>query len=203
MSTIRPTSMQLTHQDHSNTAAEAARGAYAGGRGRMRVYYFDPPQGDTRLKVVDMTRGRVSRKTNRPVGEPVLRIDRPHRGADFPHINTKISGLDHTKIPHVPNGVLKVARHAGKGLLVVGVAADVIDLKRSHAADEARGDGRRTETKRAVGRVAGGWTGAAAGAATGAVIGSAVPIVGTAVGAIAGGIAGSIGGSTIGEWLAD
>lgn len=207
---VRPA--HRTHPvDHSSTAGEVARGAYVGGRGRLKVEVFDPPQGDTRLKVTDATQGRVSKKTGKPVGKPIIRIDRGHKGAPHPHVNVEnmprsvkaLERLNHTRIPEVPTGVLRVAKHGGKALLVVGAVADVIDLKQSYAADQRRGDGEMTETKRAVGRVAGGWGGAAAGAAAGAAIGSVVPVVGTAVGAVVGGIAGSVGGSWIGESIAD
>lgn len=201
--------------ERGSLVGDAAKGVAVGGKiggKQLKVDVFDPPQGATRLKVTDMSQGRL--KDGVPVGKPIVRIDAPHGGAPTPHINVEnmppklkaLEGLNHAKIPEIPTGALKAAKHLGKPLVVVGVAADVIDLKRSYDADQQRGDGQLTETKRAVGRVAGGWGGAAAGAATGAAIGSIVPGLGTAVGGliggVVGGVGGSIGGSKLGEWVA-
>ncbi len=192
-------------------AKGTAAGMKIGGK-NLQVDVYEPPQGAARLKVTDLTQGRV--KAGKPVGKPILRIDAPHGGASYPHVNVEnmpsglkpLEALDHAKIPNIPTGALKAAKHLGKGLVVVGIAADAYDLKTSYDADKARGDGRYTETKKAVGRVAGGWSGAIGGAAAGAAIGSIVPGVGTAigglVGGVVGGIGGSIGGSKLGEWVA-
>lgn len=201
--------------ENGSLTGEAAKGVVAGGAvgGRnFRVDVFDPPQGASRLKVTDLTQGRV--KNGVPVGAPILRVDAPHGGAPTPHINVEnmpkalkgLEGLNHAPIPHVPTGVLSAAKHLGKPLVVVGAVADAVDLKRSYDADQARGDGQYGETKKAAGRVIGGWGGAAAGAATGAAIGSIVPGLGTAIGGliggVVGGVGGSMGGSKLGEWVA-
>jgi hypothetical protein len=197
-----------------SAVGEAATGAAVGGAigGRnLGVDVYEPPQGDTRLKVTDRTRGRV--KNGKPVGEWIARVDRPHRGAPYPHVNVQkmppalktLEGLDHARIPEVPTGALRAAKHLGKPLIVVGLAADALDIGRARKADEARGDGERTETKKAIGRAVGSWGGAAAGAAAGAAVGSVVPGLGTAigglVGGLVGGIGGSFGGSAAGEWV--
>jgi hypothetical protein len=194
-----------------DVATGVAVGAKVGGK-NIKVDVFDPPQGASRLKVTDLTQGRV--KNGVPVGAPILRVDAPHAGAPTPHINVEnmpkalkpLEGLNHAKIPEIPTGALKAAKHLGKPLIVVGAVADAIDLKRSYDADKARGDGEYGETKKAAGRVVGGWGGAAAGAATGAAIGSVVPGLGTAIGGViggvVGGIGGSVGGSKLGEWVA-
>jgi hypothetical protein len=192
------------------TVANGAQGAGVGGQVQrgLRVDVFEKAQGATRAKVTDLSQGRL--KNGRPVGKPIVRVDKPHGKVNFHHLNVEnlpkpLKGLEqfnHAKIPQVPTGALKVAKHGGKALIVVGAVADVIDIKQSHALDKARGDANYSETKKAVGRTAGGWSGAVGGAAGGAAIGTAIfPGVGTAVGGIIGGIAGSIGGSAVGNWL--
>ncbi|MBI2378986.1 MAG: hypothetical protein HYV07_33635 [Deltaproteobacteria bacterium] len=92
----------------------------------------------------------------------------------------------------------KVLRGLGKVAVPLGVGLDALDVYRSSKVYAERGDGRTTETKKAVGRAAGGWVGGvAAGAAAGAVFGGwgAIP------GAILGGIIGSMGGEKAAEAL--
>jgi hypothetical protein len=197
------------------TVGDVATGVAVGGRiggQHLSVDVYEPPQGATRLKVTDMTQGRL--KDGVPVGKPILRVDGPHGGAPRPHINVEnlpkalapLERLNHAPIPDLPTGALKAAKHLGKPLVVVGAVADAADLAQSYKADVARGDGEYSATKRAAGRVAGGWAGAAGGAVAGAAIGSVVPGLGTAigglVGGIIGGVGGSIGGSAAGEWVA-
>lgn len=192
-----------------DVATGIAVGGYIGGR-NLRVEVFDPPQGSTRLKITDLTQGRL--KNGIPVGSPILRVDAPHLNAPYHHINIENlprglnslqEGLNHTRIPAIPTSALNVAKYIGKPLIVVGVAADAADLLQSYSADVARGDGQYSATKLATGRVAGGWAGAAGGALIGAGLGSVVPVLGTALGGLVGGVIGGVGGAIGGSWVGE
>lgn len=94
---------------------------------------------------------------------------------------------------------LQGARGLGKGLLLVGVALDAVDLRRSIGRDQARGDGQLDETRKAAGRIAGGWGGAFAGAAGGARLGALLPLGGPVAGMVIGSILGGVTGHIAGE----
>ncbi|MEO1234543.1 MAG: hypothetical protein AAFZ18_37190 [Myxococcota bacterium] len=97
---------------------------------------------------------------------------------------------------------LRTARGVGRGLVVVGAVLDVRDIARSAASDRARDDGRSTETRKALGRVAGGWGGALAGAQLGAKAGALLPFGGPVAGMVLGSMIGGITGHIAGERLA-
>ncbi|GAB6933372.1 hypothetical protein [Calditerricola satsumensis] len=168
----------------------------------------------TVLSIRDTTAGRV--KEGKPVGAPVFRIDKPHRNAEFPHINVEPNkfGLNHKPIPQT---AFKAASHAdeiarglkgaSRALGATGAAMDAYDIYQGYKAD---GNKIGNHTKQAVGRAVGGWAGALAGAEVGGMAGASlgsmiVPGAGTAiggfVGAMGGAVGGAIGGSKLGEWL--
>lgn len=174
------------------------------------------PRGDTVLEIRDLTAGRI--KNGVPVGKPMLRVDRPHPGFDYPHVNTEGIGTsviaNHTEISPglfkmVKNAdtIAQVARTAQTGLVVVAVAADGYELYGAYNAD---GQSIGPNTAAAAGGIAGSWAGAWAGAeamaAGGAALGTAIaPGPGTVVGGLVGGIVGGIGvalgGRGLGRWL--
>ncbi|CAF3420980.1 unnamed protein product, partial [Rotaria sp. Silwood2] len=60
-----------------------------------------PENTTTVLGIIDTTAGRRRGNPPRPVGDWLLRIDCPHPGADFNHININ-SKLTHIPDPHIP-----------------------------------------------------------------------------------------------------
>jgi len=95
-----------------------------------------------------------------------------------------------------------VGKVAGKGLVVVGVGLEVLNVYNTYQEEGHFGE----KTKEAVGGAAGAIAGAWAGAELGAIIGTAIcPGVGTVVGGLLGGaIGGLLGGGlgkTIGSWF--
>lgn len=92
---------------------------------------------------------------------------------------------------------MRVFRHAGRGLLVVGVAMDAYSIYTA------------TDRPRQVTRVIGGWAGASAGCrivgrggvAAGAALGAPAAGVGAGPGAIIGGIGGCLVGGFAGYWI--
>jgi hypothetical protein len=182
-------------------------------------YRLEPPRGasPTVTGIRDTLGGRLKGNPPRPVGEPVIRLDAPHGGTPYPHVN--VDSLGHLD-PHIPisSGALKAAgkaarviEGAGKIALPVAIAVDTVRL--GVAVYEDKGIGRNTEVT--AGSVAGGWAGAAGGAwagaeggaLLGAAIGSVVPVLGTAAGAaiggLAGGLIGAIAGGFFGSWAGE
>lgn len=88
---------------------------------------------------------------------------------------------------------------AGRGLIVVGIALDAINIYSTYEEEGHFGE----KTEEAVGSAAGGLAGGIAGAEIGAMIGTAIcPGVGTVVGGIVGGVIGGIAGSGLGKAIA-
>lgn len=98
--------------------------------------------------------------------------------------------MNHVGIPQWVKDLAKPKnlRFVGRGLVVVGLAVDVVDIATA-TPDERPGK---------IGGLIGGLAGAAAGAAIGSAI---LPGVGTVIGGIVGGIVGGIGGTAIGRRL--
>nr|KAG5705638.1 hypothetical protein BaRGS_026577 [Batillaria attramentaria] len=140
--------------------------------------------------------GRV-RPDGTHAGDWALRVDRPHRGANYAHINInpRITGRPdlHTRIPEFAPGAAqkgaRVLKGANKVMVPVAVAMDGYQTYQSVRADQKHGTTRNTvET---VSSIAGGWGGGIAGAEAGAALLSlACPVIGTIVGGVGGGIAG-------------
>jgi hypothetical protein len=152
---------------------------------------------------------KAAAKGTVPKGDWVLRLDTPHAGAPYNHININphISGRPdpHLKLP--PGGLA-----AGEGMakfctavnkinkvaVPLAIAVDVVVTGVAVKHDIDNGTSRNTvET---VASVAGGWGGGYGGAVGGAALGTAIcPGIGTIfggiIGAIGGGIEGSIGAS--------
>ena len=196
-------------------------------RALPRQYKLMTPEGtSTVLGVIDSTGGRVRGNPPRPTGEWLLRVDTPHRGADFNHINInpKLTGLGdpHVAIPssvvQVSKGVAKTAKFmqkVNKVALPVAIALDTVRFGCAVYNDLNRKDGKPKQTVKTGASIAGGWTGGIAGgmggvkAVTaiggfiGALFGGAGAIPGAAIGSIVGGILGSIGGRVAGSYGAE
>jgi hypothetical protein len=173
-------------------------------------FRLEPPRGDTQTGIRDTKAGKVRGTPPKPVGDWVIRADRPHKGTNYPHINInpKATGKPdpHIKIsPGTLNGLSRTARvlnTAGKIARPVAVVTDGIRLANAYNQDGNR-IGRNTI--RTGGSVAGGWGGAAAGAWGGAKAGAVIGTfiggpAGTAVGGLIGGVVGGIGGAFLGSW---
>jgi RHS repeat-associated protein len=100
-------------------------------------------------------------------------------------------------------GALETASTAfkwlGRGMAVLGVAADIYDV--ASAPDGQKAQVAVQDTATLAGAWAGGELGAEGGAAIGAAIGSVVPGLGTAAGGVVGGIVGGIGGAIVGSGI--
>ena len=161
--------------------------------------------GSNRVLVTDKTMGRFDTKTGMPRGEPIFRIDGPHGGAPYDHINVGknvpkwlewAKKYDHLKIPKIPDWILKGVKGAEKLLAPLAIGLDGYDLYSSYQADKGAGNKNYDETKKATGRVAGGWGGALGGAALGMAVGGPI-------GALICGVGGGLLGSDLGEWIGD
>lgn len=163
--------------------------------GRNYRIRYDTSQ-TTVVNVIDKTVGRR--------GAPVVRLDGPHRGAEFNHINInpRVSGRPD---PHLNVGggrgtltagkyAVKTLQWVNRGIIVAAVAADAYRTGSNIAKDWECGSSRNTVECAA--NIAGGWGGGWGGATGGAALGTAIfPGIGTIVGGIIGGVAGGIGGS--------
>jgi hypothetical protein len=106
------------------------------------------------------------------------------------------------------SSAMRGLRYAVVPLVIVGIALDVIDLRKAYKKDQEEGGYRNTVTT--SGRIAGAWAGGLAGAKVGAVAGAAVGAFfggvgagpGALIGGVIGGIAGAIGGALAGEHIA-
>jgi RHS repeat-associated protein len=192
-------------------------------------YRLEPARGfSTVTGIQDITAGRVKGNPPKPVGAPVIRVDRPHPGTPYPHLNLnpQLTGAPdpHTQISpkslKVLSGTARTLEAVGRVARPVAIVTDAARLGQAFHADQGE-IGRNTVTT--AGNVAGGWAGAAGGAWLGAkvgagiggAIGSVIPGAGTVaglavgglVGGIAGGVAGAFAGASIGEhfagWLWD
>ncbi len=189
---------KVDHEQHATGTAEVAEGLRAASRTPIRI-----PAARTPPRVVNGPK----LLTRAPVGEEVAAAGREvavigREGA----VVARSSAAAAEGASALSKAGSGLARAAGP----IAVVANAYDIGTSLAADNDRGDGKYTETKKAVGRTAGGWVGAFAGAKAGGatlgIAGAAVggPVgaaIGGAVGVIGGGIAGALGGSQIGEWF--
>lgn len=168
---------------------------------------------------------------------PYIRFDPPHNGRigyfrgekisiDFPHINLDAiknapgiynwvqSRYNHYKISDEAYDALKnlsktgkIVRIGGRVLLVVGVIADVLEIREAIRADLGDADQKLGKTTlSAIASVGGSWAGAFGGAKIGALAGAmtgpaapiAIPVLG-----IIGGALGALGGELAAEWVVD
>jgi hypothetical protein len=95
-------------------------------------------------------------------------------------------------------GISKVGKVAGRGLIVIGIAVDAYRITKAYEADgEQVGQQTLETTGSAVGGLAGAWAGAEIGATIGMVGGP----VGVVVGGLVGGVIGGFVGSSAGQGL--
>lgn len=103
-------------------------------------------RGTTVLTIVDNSAGRT--KNGVPVGAPAVRIDSPHNGANYNHINTNpslypnnavVKALDHKPVSNTFynaaknfDDVAKVAKVGGRALAVAAVVMDGKDIYDSY-----------------------------------------------------------------------
>lgn len=95
-------------------------------------------------------------------------------------------------------GISRVGKVAGRGLIVVGIAVDAYRISKAYEADGGRVGQQTLET---AGSAAGGLAGALAGAEIGATIGMIGGPVGVVVGGLVGGLIGGLAGSSAGQSL--
>lgn len=196
-------------------------------RALPRQFKVMAPEGTTSVVgIIDSTAGRMRGNPPRPTGEWLLRLDTPHRGAEFNHINinprlTKLPD-PHAPIPSsaitVGKGIAKTAKvmqKVNKVALPIAVVLDTVRLGCAVYDDIERNDGKPKQTVKTGASIAGGWTGgvaggmggveagAAIGGAIGACFGGVGAIPGAAIGSIVGGIVGSIGGGVAGSYGAE
>jgi len=157
-----------------------------------RVFMLDKPHG------VD----------GNPVGYHMnVEFNVPKKFQKFFYDHKEIDESTYLKLKNFKNAA-KPVRIAGKVLLVMGVALDVIELGTAIYEDAKDSNNfPEKETVSTAVEIGSRWTGsvlgAQKGAAVGAVIGSAFPVVGTAVGGAVGGVLGGIGGSYLGSWIGE
>lgn len=186
-------------------------------------YGLEPARGATVTGIRDLSAGRVNAAGN-AVGDWLVRLDSPHKGTNFPHINLN-PNLTGVSDPHlkISPGML---RSAGTGARILNATGKIavplavgVDSYRLYNAYSADGGQIGDNTIRTGASIAGGWTGAAVGGAAGAKGGAAIggaigaffggvgAAPGAAIGGILGGIGGAIlgafGGSSAGEAIAD
>ncbi len=185
--------VQRSTQDADRSGAsrvgDVAAGLFTGvraGEGRL----------GSRLSALD------SRGEGRDARRDGVRVDELRSRVDLQKIPGSLSHLDGPGRRSALPARLRVPKYIGKSLIGLSAAADALELCRAERTDAARGDGRRTETRKTLARVVGGWAGAGAGAAAGAAVGALLlPGVGPMVGALAFGVCGSLGGSALGDRL--
>lgn len=95
-------------------------------------------------------------------------------------------------------GISRVGKVAGRGLIVVGIAIDAYRISKAYEAD---GDQIGQQTLETTGSAVGGLAGAWAGAEIGATIGMIGGPVGIVVGGLVGGMIGGLVGSSAGQSL--
>ena len=136
-----------------------------------------------------------------------VKFDVPQKYQKFFYDHKEISESTYLKLKNFENAA-KSVRIAGKVLLVMGIALDILELGTAIYDDIKDSDNfvekKTVSTAVEIGsRWTGSVLGAQKGAAVGAVIGSAFPVVGTAVGGAIGGVLGGIGGAYLGGWLGE
>jgi hypothetical protein len=167
------------------------------------------PSGDSVFTILDLTAGKL--KGGKPRGAPIFRVDRPHLGVPYPHINTP-DALNHQPIPQwsmtATAKVPAVMKATGRAMVVVAVASDAQALYSAYREDGfSVGSATVTEASGVAGSWVGGLAGAKAGSTLGAMVGTAIfPGIGTAIGGVVGGlvggVAGSLGGRSLGKQAA-
>jgi hypothetical protein len=163
----------------------------------------------TQFAIIDTT-AKSAKKANW-----VLRLDNPHKGVDFSHVNVnpKLTGF---KDPHakIPDGVVSAASGTNKALRVVGTAAlvlsiviDTIRIGSAVRSDVKKKGKPGKETGKTVASVGSAYAGGAAGAfggnalggwiggGIGALFGGVGAVPGAAIGSIVGGLIGGVGGA--------
>jgi RHS repeat-associated protein len=176
--------------------------------GLNQRYQTEPSRGATLAGIRDTRAGRISSKTGQPVGEWVVRADKPHGKMTEPHINVNPNATG-VPDPHAPisGTTLKALERTGKALDVIGKIskplAVVADAAQVGGALQQDGGVVGVNTVVATANVAGGWIGAWAGAKGGATLGAGIgsffPGPGTAIGGFSGGLIGGIGGAFVGS----
>ena len=177
--------------------------------GFKQRFQLEPARGDALTGIRDTHAGKI--RGGKPVGEWYIRVDKAHKGVNYPHINInpRLTGIPDPHIAINPN-TLKALENTGKTLNVIGKVAKPVAIVTDgvRIGNAYREDGNTIGKNTAVvsAEVAGGWAGAWAGAklgaAGGAAIGSLFPGAGTAIGGFVGAIGGAIGGAFGGSWLA-
>jgi len=161
--------------------------------------------------IIDRNAGKI--KNGKPVGEWLLRVDKPHGKTNFNHLNINES-LTGIKDPHtrISAKTLNAFSKVGKTFTVVGkvakpvaIVTDVIDIAGAYSKDNGT-IGKNTVVT--TSKVAGGWTGAWGGAQLGTSLGASIgtcfaPGVGTAIGGFIGAVGFGILGAFGGSWLAE
>jgi hypothetical protein len=203
--------IQRNAETAGNIVGNVARG-YDMNRAFQR-YGLEPNRGSTVTGIRDTQAGRPRGNPPRLPGEDIIRFDRPHGNATYPHININPNYRNGAPDPHTrisPRTLSNVAR-VGRGLEFAGrVARPVaIVVDGARLANAYNQDGNRVgrNTIRTGGSVAGGWGGAAAGAWGGAQVGAAFGTIGgplgIAAGGVIGGLVGGIGGAFVGSWAGE
>ncbi|XP_012261124.2 uncharacterized protein C13G5.2-like [Athalia rosae] len=132
----------------------------------------------------------------------MVRLDTPHKGANFHHmnINPKLAGI--RRDPHIPipaNSV-KVAVKTAKFLkkvntVLVPTAVAIDSFRVASNVYKDYGKGTTRNTVETVAEIGGSWAGGSLGSSVGCTIGTAIfPGIGTLVGGIFGGVVGAISG---------
>lgn len=173
----------------------------------------------------------LSPRSINPKGTTIFRVDAPHSGADFYHINTvegksiqrgkyaaselqlnNLNGLNHTEISDDAykvlknfDGVAKKIRVAGRVLAATGIVLDALELYQTIEIDKQDADrkiGKTTYSE--IASIGGSWAGGALGAKGGALVGASI---GTAifpgVGTAIGGAAGGFILGIVGSFTGD
>lgn len=220
---------QSSVSNNNNIYANASKGAVPGltknplrNSGGYSFLDTSNKSTSTVFGIVDNNVGKISKTTGQPRGEAAFRIDSPHKGYEYNHINTNTQRYPNNKIlqslNHKPisdftynlaknaDKVADGAKIGGRALGVVAVALDTMNVYNGYKADGNQfGKNTLKATASAAGGWVGAWAGAEAGAWGGAAIGTAIaPGIGTAIGGVVGGfiggIAGAFGGSQLGKW---
>jgi RHS repeat-associated protein len=204
-----PSRLSQPSETTLRVAGDVARGIEAN-RVIPQRYRLEPPRGATVTGIRDTQAGRIRGNPPRPVGAPVIRVDRPHGRTNYPHVNIETLAPD----PHyrISSRVLRAAGRLARGLNAAGrvarplaIVTDAVRL--GSAIHEDQGVGRNTARTAAsvaggwAGAFAGAWLGAKAGAALGGLLGSVVPGLGNAAGAAIGGLLGGLFGAIAGGFF--
>ncbi len=212
VSEVPPSSLPKKKDTSGADTLEVVGGGARGVDGDRIVpqrYRLEPKRGATVTGIRDTQAGAVRGTPPKPVGKPVIRVDLPHSGAPYNHINIESLGKSDPHFRVSPRtvkllgGAARTIEGVGRVARPVAIGVDVVRIV--SAVREDGGVGR--STARTVASVAGGWAGAVGGAWVGAkggallggAIGSVVPGLGTAAGAAVGGFVGGLIGGVAGS----